>query len=447
MRSMNKLPHLALVAVALLGTAAIAAAAPPEAVDCHVGLYRFADGRTIDLGPSDKGKLRWRRPDGTSGVFALEGPQAGVSLLGWTERPDGLRVSLPDCAKNEIDLGGERAHRVSLAVRETRFRSDGVEFAGRLVLPAGTGRVPIVVLLHGSEHEGALELNSLQRRFPAEGIGAFVYDKRGTGTSGGKYTQDFDQLARDAVAALREARRLAGARAGRIGYQGPSEGGWVAPIAANLAPVDFVVVGFGLAVSVLEEDREAVAMNIATKGHGAQAMADAMRLTDAVGALVMNPVPEVFDRFDAVRAGVREAPWFKDVHGDFSFFILPLKKEQLATMAKEMDWGTPWLYDPMATLARVKAPQLWILAQDDLDAPSAETARRLAQLRMAGRPIATAVFAHTEHGIYEYETTADDERLSTRHPDGYLQMMVDFARGTPLQARYGSAPVALPGMP
>ena len=125
--------------------------------------------------------------------------------------------------------------------------------------------------------------------------------------------------------------------------------------------------------------------------------------------------------------------------------ILPLKKEQLAAFAKEIDWGTPWLYDPMSTLARVRAPQLWILAQDDLETPSAETTRRLAQLRMAGRPIATAVFPRTEHGIYEYETTADGERKSTRNPDGYLQMMVDFARGTPLKASYGSAILDLPG--
>jgi hypothetical protein len=60
--------------------------------------------------------------------------------------------------------------------------------------------------------------------FPAQGIGAFVYDKRGTGLSGGTYTQDFDVLTNDAVAAAKEAKRLAGMRLGRIGYQGGSEG-------------------------------------------------------------------------------------------------------------------------------------------------------------------------------------------------------------------------------
>lgn len=80
--------------------------------------------------------------------------------------------------------------------------------------------MPIVVLLHGAEADSAVRSNSLQRRLPPAGVGAFVYDKRGTGSSTGEYTQDFQILARDAVAAMREARRLAGDRAARIGYQG-----------------------------------------------------------------------------------------------------------------------------------------------------------------------------------------------------------------------------------
>jgi len=44
----------------------------------------------------------------------------------------------------------------------------------------------------------------------------------------------------------------------RVGYQGGSQGGWVAPLAARIEPVDFVVVSFGLAVSPLDEDGEAI---------------------------------------------------------------------------------------------------------------------------------------------------------------------------------------------
>ncbi len=421
--------------------AAQAAAAEP-APSCHVGLYEMADGATVDIATSSEGRLRWRRPDGTSGAFAPAGAQAGASRLGWTNRPDGHAVKLPDC--DTIAFDGAPGRRVPLSLREIRFHSDGVELAGRLVLPPGDARVPVVVLLHGSEHDSALDFESLQRLLPGQGVGAFVYDKRGTGRSGGQYTQDFEQLARDAVAALAAARQMGGDRVGRIGFEGPSQGGWVAPLAATRANVDFVTVVFGLAVSVIEEDRSAVAKNMADHHHSPADTAKAMALVDAADALLLSPTPEVYDRFAAVRDPWRNEPWFKDVHGDIAWAVLPVKRDQVLGLATQMDWHTPWLYDPLETLSRVKAPQLWVLAEDDLDAPSAETARRLAQLRLAGHPIATALWPHTEHGLYEYETDAAGERTSLRQPEGYLALLADFARGVDLKPAYGAAALARP---
>ena len=69
------------LAVLLVATTAGAASALP-APSCHVGAYAFADGTTVDIAPSSDDLLRWRRPDGTSGAFALSGAQAGASRLG-----------------------------------------------------------------------------------------------------------------------------------------------------------------------------------------------------------------------------------------------------------------------------------------------------------------------------------------------------------------------------
>jgi dienelactone hydrolase len=428
---MNFLLHSTLaLAAAFCATASAAADAR-----CQVGLYALDDGSTVDIAASSDDLLRWRRRDGTSGSFAPAGAHAGASRLGWTQRPDGHVVQVDGC--DAIRFDGVAGRRVPLVTREVRFRSDGVELAGRLVLPPGDARVPVVVLLHGSEHDSALDFDSLQRRLPAEGVGAFVYDKRGTGVSGGQYTQDYEQLARDAVAALAQARRLGGERVGRIGFEGPSQGGWVAPIAATHADVDFVMVAFGLAVSVLEEDRSAVAKNMADHHHSAEDTAKAMALVDAADALLLDPTLATYDRFAAVRDPLRKEPWYKDVHGDIAWALLPVQRDEVLALARKFDWHTPFLYDPLATIAAVKPPQLWVLAEDDVDAPSAETARRLAQLRMAGRPITSVVWPHTEHGIYEYETGADGERTSLRQPEGYLALLADFARGVPLARKYG----------
>ena len=331
-------------------------------------------------------------------------------------------------------------------MQDVVFAGAGVKLAGRLVLPKGSGPVPITVLVHGSEHFSAREFYTLQRQLPAEGIGVFVYDKRGTGGSDGPYTQNYLLLANDVIAATHEARRLAGARAGRVGYQAGSQGGWVAPLAARIEPVDFVIVGFGLAVSPLDEDRQAIALDVTRRGYGADVMAKAMKVADATGAVMRSGFRDGYRALAEVKAAYANEPWFKDVHGDFSFFLLGSTEAVVREKAPALLDGVPADYDPMPVLRNLDTPQLWLLGADDTEAPSAETARRLRELITQGRPITLVVFPHADHGIYEYETTADGKRTSTRNPDGYFAMMRDFIRNGRLDAadRQNGAELDLP---
>jgi uncharacterized protein len=311
----------------------------------------------------------------------------------------------------------------------------GAKLSGRLVLPKGNEQIPIVVLVHGAERDSAREWNALQRMLPAENVGAFVYDKRGTGGSEGKYTQHFDTLADDAVAAMREAKRIAGTRCARVGYQGGSQGGWVAPLAATRAPVDFVIVSFGLAVSIIDEDQEEVALEMRLKGHTEQEISKALEVASAAEALFESGFTKGFERFDSVRAKYRNEPWYKDLHGNYTHFILTYTAAEIREKGKDFMFGTPFRYDPMPTLRAVKTPQLWILGEDDLEAPSAETSRRIKTLIAEGKPITLALFPHAEHGLTEYEVAPDGNRVSTRYAPGYFAMMRDFARDGQLSAR------------
>jgi uncharacterized protein len=394
--------------------------------NCHVGAYRLSDGRDVDVAPSDE-NLRWRMRDGTSGELTPTIDGNWSSTLGWTGHSDGNRVSFGDCAEDKIDFDGVEGHRMVFDVSETRFRGAGVTLVGRLVMPKGKDRVPVVVLLHGSEQDSALETFDLQRRFPSTGIGVFVYDKRGTGASGGKYTQNFLLLADDAIAAMREAKRLAGERTERIGYWGGSQGGWVAPLAAKIETVDFVVVSFGLAVSPLEEDRSALALDVTRHGFGPDAVAKVMEVADATSAVLMSDFREGYDRVEAVRRKYEREPWFRYLHGDVSFLILQRSPKELKELGPTLFPGAPLQYDPMPVLRNLQTPQLWILGKDDIDAPSAETASRLKDLAASGSPITTVIFRGAEHGMYEYEVAPDGTRLSTRQPEGYFKMMVDFS--------------------
>jgi pimeloyl-ACP methyl ester carboxylesterase len=413
--------------------------------NCQIGDYRFSDGEIIDIAPSEGNTFRWRKFDGTTGVLHKKGNGSWTSTLGWTDRPDGHTASFTRCATDEIEFDGKKAHRIPFDVTDTVFQGrGGVKLAGRLVLPKSNDPVPIVVLIHGAERESARDSYALQRLLPAENVGAFVYDKRGTGGSDGKYTQDFDTLAEDAVAAMREARRIAGARCPRIGYQGGSQGGWVAPLAATHAPVDFVVVSFGLAVSVIDEDQEEVALEMRLKGHRQQEISKALEVASAAEAIFESGFTKGFERFDVLRAKYRNEPWYKDIHGNYTHFILPYTAGEIREKGKDFIFGTPFRYDPMPTLRAVETPQLWILGEDDLEAPSAETSRRIKTLIVEGKPMTLALFPRAEHGMTEYEVASNGERVSTRYAPGYFAMMRDFARNGHVSGSYGSSVVVKP---
>jgi uncharacterized protein len=432
-------------AAALLLLVPLLAAAAPAAPECGSNSYRLADGRVLDVARRDDGTLRWRDFSGNSGELKADGQGAWRSSLGWTGRPDGISVSFGACAGGRLRFAGVSGERIDFDVSETRFASGGVQLAGRLLLPRGREPLTLVVLLHGAEHDSAREVYALQRLLPAVGVGAFVYDKRGTGDSGGSYTQDYSVLADDAVAALREARRLAGARVVRSGFQAGSQGGWVAPLAATRVPVDFVIVCFGLAVTPIEEDQEEVALEMRLKGHSEPQIAQALEVATAAENLISSSFTSGFEQFDAVRARYRNEPWYPDLHGNYTYMLLPYSAAELREKGKAYVFGTPWHYDSLPPLRAVTAPQLWILGEDDLEAPSAETARRLHGLQQEGRPITVALYPHAEHGMTEYELDAHGERLSTRYAPGYFAMMRDFARDGRLHGRYGAAVVTLPG--
>ncbi len=436
--------YLGQACIALLALFAATSSARAGMPNCHLGSYRLTDGDLVDIAP-DGDTLRWVKFDGTTGVLHKAANGIWNSTLGWTDRADGITVAFPACAMGRINFGGVAGQRTSFDVKDATFQSHGITLVGRLVMPRVRGQVPIVVLLHGSEQSSSLGdpgmiVNILQRMLAAEGIGAFIYDKRGTGSSGGKYTQDYSLLADDAVAALRQARRLAGARVSRIGYQGGSQGGWVAPLAAKRASADFVIVSFGLAVNVIDEDQESVELQMREKGYPPEVIAKGLQVASAAEFVFESDFKGGFEKLDEMKATYGSAPWYQDVRGDYAYFVLQQPSTAaLRALAPKFDWHTPFHYDPMPVLRAGRAPQLWILGGEDYEAPSAETSRRIKSLIADGLPFTLAYYPAAEHGMTLFETRADGSRVSTRYAPGYFKMMRDFARHARLQGSYGGA--------
>ena len=424
-------------AAAQLPGADVALRPDPVAV-CHVGIYRLDDGSWVDLSPNGDSGLRWRRLDGASSRMALNAQGQWISTLGWTNRVEGPQPQLGTCEDGRIVFEGQQGRRLTLAIQDTTFVGQGgARLNGRLSLPPGEEPVPIMVEVHGSEGANALNFNAFQRLAPASGVGVFVYAKRGSGGSEGQYTQDFDVLAEDAAAAVVEARRLAGARTGRVGLHGASQGGWVAPLAASMTPVDFVTVGFGLAYGVLAEDSDQVMVDLESRGWGPDVLSKAREITDATSAFVASRGAVGFGGLEAMRARYRTEPWFADIRGEFTGMLLNAPNEQIIAMAPQLDAGTSWDYDPLPVLSRLNTPMLWIQAEKDTGAPPEATRRRLMDLSAAGRPITLLEYPETDHGIVRFETGADGRRTSLGYAPGYYQAVLDWARTGRLEGAYG----------
>ncbi|HEY5851059.1 MAG TPA: alpha/beta hydrolase [Lysobacter sp.] len=417
------------VAAALLlipfGFAGVAAA--DEGARCHAGAYALDDGRVIVIATvSEPADLRWRTLDGRSGLLKQDTSGKWNSSAGWTGRPDGVHATFGECNQGRIVFDGHPGQRRQFDITETTFEGNGVKLRGRLVLPQGDQPVPIAIEVHGSENNSAVQGLYTQYLYPAYGIGVFVYDKRGTGESTGTYTQNFHLLADDARAALAEARRLAGKRVKRIGYDGGSQGGWVAPLAASRSNPDFVVVRFGLADSPLAEDRDQVSLDLRNAGFGEDVLDKAREVTDVTGAIVASRGKQGWERLDTVRAKYGKQPWWPAMKGEFTGLVVTLTRDRASELAPVLEQETSWEFDPMPTLRSLRVPLLWVLAGEDLEAPPKETRERLLQLAHDGRAVSVVEFPATDHGILEFETGSNGERTSTRYADGYFHVVNDW---------------------
>ena len=83
-----------------------------------------------------------------------------------------------------------------------------------------------------------------------------------------------------------------------------------------------IIVGYGLAIPPIEEDRAAVELDMTRRGYGPEVVSKALEIADATEAIVVSNFKSGFDRLDAVRAKYGNEPWFKYVHGNVTFFML-----------------------------------------------------------------------------------------------------------------------------
>ncbi|MFC1784823.1 alpha/beta hydrolase [Candidatus Neomarinimicrobiota bacterium] len=120
--------------------------------------------------------------------------------------------------------------------KQIQFNSDNLNFSGTIFVPPGDSIFPAIVILHGGNsnvnaHRSTSSYYAYS--FAKKGIAALIFDKRGTGDSGGEFSKStFDDYINDALNAIKFLKTHDNINPQQIGIFGPSQGGRIAALAA-----------------------------------------------------------------------------------------------------------------------------------------------------------------------------------------------------------------------
>jgi pimeloyl-ACP methyl ester carboxylesterase len=377
---------------------------------CRLGAYALPDGRFLSITgnaghPRD---LRYGRSEGGLGRL-VEQPDGGYASSAGPK----LALRFEPCASGVIQLdGGAVGRRVPLVVRETTFRSGDIDLRGKLVLPPGGQAKAVAVWIGGSNNDPDTDDMGWQFELARRGVGVFVYDKRGTGGSGGAQTADFHLRAADTAAAVREARRLA-PRVGKVGVIGGSQGGWVAPLTATLTPLDFVVPAFAMAEGPPAQDHAVVEGQLRQAGFDDAVLAKAGEVTAATERVVRSNFTDGFDALEAVKAKYAGEPWLAAIQPrSYTGVLLRTTSDEARQAGPSLSQGLTFGYEPRPIIETIKPRQLWLLGGRDRQAPSAGTLKVLADIQRSRRDVDVIVFPDADHGLIEKSKGPEGEITS-----------------------------------
>jgi hypothetical protein len=320
----------------------------------------------------------------------------------------------------------QRATRIGRE-RQVAFTSDGTRLTGRLHLPDGPPPYPAIVLVHGSGEQPGSTWFYNGDFMVAHGIAVLAYDKRGTGESGGRFTFDFLQLARDAAAGVAFLRTQPEIRAEHVGLSGYSQGGWVAPLAASLSQAAFVLVSYSMIESPRYEAR--MEMRALLEKHGVQA--PALRGADSLIAAAVEIVASEFENgweeFSALESRYDDAPW-RSYLADTPVGQLMKYPAWLVKLIgrRKLPRGLRWDYDSTALLDTLDIPMTWFLGGQDESAPNALTIQKLERMQASGLPRKLMLFENAAHGMVVFDQ--DGQRVVTGYAPTYFRAEVRAAQ-------------------
>jgi len=303
------------------------------------------------------------------------------------------------------------------------FPNGDVTLSGTLLLPAGPGPFPGVVLIHGSGPQDRTWLEPTARRFADHGVAALVYDKRGTGSSAGSWlSSSLTDLAADGAAAVKLLAGRAEIDRGAVGVWAISQGGWVAPLVAADPAVRFLIVVTGGGATPREVEWYGYEQALAKRNVQGEELRSARALVSAY--------------FDYLATGEGLANIRKSVDGAKGsawYPAVPVGRVLPGEATRPM-WSWVATFDPAPSIEKLRIPVLLFFGGNDpFVPPSAIDDWTIALARSSASPT-IRVYPEAGHGMTlgEHERAHDDARPPV-YALGYFETMFAWLDATRAQ--------------
>ncbi len=300
---------------------------------------------------------------------------------------------------------------VSVVSVEKRFSNGSVELGGTLYAPDAAHKVPAMVVFHDASvpSQDAALYQHLVQMMPPLGIAVFVFDRRGSGKSGGSPANgDFELLAKDGIAAQRMLAVDPRIDPRRIGFWGLSQGGWVSLLAAARSPETAFAISISAPMTSPDLQMNFAVANILRISGYSQAVIDA--------AIATRKAVDDFERGQLDRATAQKKldeaigePWF-----DLIYMRKTFPDPDKSGRAKEMH------FDPLKILDSIKAPTLIVFGSVDPWVPVAVSTQALRASATHHPNVTMGVVAGADHHMMlsvPLLTQIDPARLDAQVPN------------------------------
>ena len=355
------------------------------------------------------------------GNFFLFLDDTGNELTGISERWEPkLRIHLKKV--EDVDP--------AFSIEQIQFPSGEISLSGMLYHPDSELTQPLkyVVLVHGSGYQDRYSpyYISLGHQLASRGIGVLLYDKRGTGISGGDRDMDvatFDDLARDANAALTFLSKRNDLKSSKIGLLGTSQGGWISTKAASQSNLsEFLIFNVGPSVSLFDQDIHRIKYTMTADDWSHEAIDAALTYSESYFRYARTQKRRDWDQLKMEAKRITDEDWTDYVN-------IPTKPE-------DMNWWIINAYDPRQDLTRLKIPVLSLFGGiDPLVPPEENEAKMRRYLSDAGVPFQVRVIPNVGHDMKTYHGLNGNNWnwpkvywQWRKQPDEYIESIVDFIK-------------------